>query len=155
MALYPLMFPDEELRPVVSELLNGGAQVLSLVACQAQQPIAHVVFSLFGSKDEAGALLAPLGVRPDFQGQGVGSKLVSEGLERLADGGVRQVFVLGDPNYYGRFGFAQERQIPPPYPLPAEWAEAWQSLVIAGREPLEPEPLGLPDTWMKPELWGP
>ncbi|MEM8686589.1 MAG: N-acetyltransferase [Pseudomonadota bacterium] len=153
LALYPLMFPDEELRPMVSELLDRRRDVLSLVACASSAPVAHLLFTLFD--DDGGALLGPLGVRPDHQGQGVGSTLVDEGLARLSRTGVRQVFVLGDPNYYGRFGFTPERGTLPPYPLPPEWADAWQSVCLAGRQPMGEGPCVLPDVWMKPELWGP
>ncbi len=157
LALYPLMFPDEELRPVVTALLDGQAPVLSLVTCRKGEPVAHLLFTLFGDEDGAptGALLGPLGVRPDLQGQGLGSALVGEGLSRLTDEGIRQVFVLGDPRYYGRFGFAAERSTLPPYALPAEWADAWQSQILAERAPLGEGTCDLPDAWMKPELWGP
>ena len=63
--------------------------------------------------------------------------------------------VLGDPAYYGRFGFVPEESVTPPYPLPEEWADAWQSL---RREPatiLEDGALSLPAAWMDPALWGP
>jgi hypothetical protein len=43
---------------------------------------------------------------------------------------VGKVLVLGDPAYYGRFGFAKETAIQPPYPLPEAWDGAWQSLVL-------------------------
>lgn len=49
--------------------------------------------------------LAPLAVLPEAQRQGVGSELVATTLQSppLKD---QPVFVLGDPTYYGRFGFA-------------------------------------------------
>ena len=154
-----MAFPDEELRPVVTSLLKGGADVLSLATYQDDALIAHVLFTLIGDEGEkaqrAGALLAPLGVVPAHQGQGVGGALVRAGLARLETMGVRQVFVLGDPAYYSRFGFETERQVSPPYPLPAEWAGAWQSMLLAGRAPLSAARCLLPEAWMKPELWLP
>ena len=48
--------------------------------------------------------LAPVAVRPDFQGRGIGSQLVSETLA-LEPVGSGPVFVLGAPGYYRRFGF--------------------------------------------------
>ncbi len=153
LALYPLMFPDEELRPLVSNLLGGRTDVLSLVGIESSEVVAHLLFTLF--EGDEGALLGPLGVRPDHQGRGVGSALVGEGLARLTDAGVRQVFVLGDPKYYGRFGFAPERKTLPPYALPPEWADAWQSVCLAGRQPMGEGACALPDIWMKPELWAP
>jgi len=156
LALYPLAFPDEELRPVVSGLIEGDVEVLSLAAFQGEELVAHVLFTIFGDEGDngAGALLAPLGVVPDHQGQGVGNALVKEGLARLGAMGVRQVFVFGDPAYYGRFGFQTERQVLTPYPLPEEYGDdAWQSMPLAGRAPLAAGRLSLPEPWMEPALW--
>lgn len=47
----------------------------------------------------------PLVVKPEFQNLGVGSKLIEEGLNSANDLRYKSVFVVGDPNYYGRFGF--------------------------------------------------
>jgi putative acetyltransferase len=55
--------------------------------------------------------LAPLAVRPDFQNQGIGSALVREGLEAARLLGHRIVIVVGDPAYYGRFGFSPARPL--------------------------------------------
>jgi putative acetyltransferase len=49
--------------------------------------------------------LAPVGVRPGRQRQGIGTALIREGIARMKDCGERLVFVLGEPGYYGRFGF--------------------------------------------------
>ena len=156
LALYPLAFPDEELRPVVSRLIEGEAQVLSLATFKGEALVAHVLFTIFGSEEDkgAGALLAPLGVVPDHQGQGVGNALVKDGLKRLGAMGVRQVFVFGDPAYYGRFGFKTERQVLTPYPLSEEYGDdAWQSMPLAGRAPLAAGRMSLPEPWMEPALW--
>ena len=74
------------------------------------------------------------------------------GLARLAEAAVRQVFVLGDPRFYGRLGFAAESQVLPPCPLPVAWRDAWQSRIIAGH-PLTPGRLSLPAPWHNPALW--
>nr|WP_280517727.1 N-acetyltransferase [Falsirhodobacter halotolerans] len=50
--------------------------------------------------------LAPIAVAPMWQGQGIGADLVRAALS-AAEGAA--VFVLGDPAYYGRFGFSAER----------------------------------------------
>ena len=159
LALYPLAFPDEDLQPIVSELLGGEADVLSLAAYQDDVLTGHVLFTLFSGEGEddnrAGALLAPLGVLPAFQKQGVGSALVRQGLARLKEMGIRQVFVLGDPNYYSRFGFEAEQQVKPPYPLPQQWQGAWLSMLPGGRRPLAGGRCILPEAWMQPDLWLP
>ena len=46
---------------------------------------------------------------PPYQGQGIGSRLIREGLQRCRDARYDAVVVLGDPAYYSRFGFARAR----------------------------------------------
>lgn len=47
----------------------------------------------------------PLGVLPEYQGKGVGGALIRDTLARAADEGHAAAVILGDPRYYGRFGF--------------------------------------------------
>jgi len=54
-------------------------------------------------------LLAPVSVAPGAQRRGLGTALVRELLARAAAGGHGAVVVLGDPDYYGRFGFRAAR----------------------------------------------
>ncbi len=51
-------------------------------------------------------LLGPLAIAPDRQGRGIGRALVFHSLELAAAAGHRLVFLVGDPAYYARFGFA-------------------------------------------------
>ena len=66
-------------------------------------------------KPIAAVALAPLAVEAAWRKQGVGEALVQAGIAQLADAGGVLAFVLGDPAYYGRFGFA------------AEWARGFAS----------------------------
>jgi predicted N-acetyltransferase YhbS len=49
--------------------------------------------------------LGPVAVLPEHQGRGVGTQLVETCLERLRESGAAGVVVVGNPDYYGRFGF--------------------------------------------------
>jgi putative acetyltransferase len=155
--LYPAAFPDEDLLPLVRTLLTEEPGILSLVAEAGGAPVGHILFTLCavtGSEARA-ALLAPLAVAPEWQRKGIGSALIREGLSRLKRDGVAHVYVLGDPAYYGRSGFRPETGVAPPYPLPEEYRDAWQSLGL-GSAPLPGHgKLKLPDVWMQPALWGP
>ena len=154
--LYPRAFPGEDLLPVVRDLLHDPASSLSLVAVVDSVVVGNVIFTRCGldSCTNMAALLAPLAVEPKMQGMGVGSALVRSGLLRLEDEGTEMVFVLGDPVYYARFGFEPERSVETPYALPADWADAWQSLSLGGasRATLAGN-LMLPGFWLDPALW--
>ncbi len=62
--------------------------------------------------------LAPVGVMPALQRGGIGSALIRAGLWRLKDRGEGIVFVLGEPGYYGRFGFEAIEGFDAPYAGP-------------------------------------
>jgi len=56
-------------------------------------------------------LLAPLSVVSDRRGRGIGEALVREALRRARDLGEETVVLVGDPAYYGRFGFRQSTEL--------------------------------------------
>lgn len=156
-SFYPDAFPDEDLLPVVRELLKETPIVLSLVGIVDEALVGHVIFTTCNVTGATGkvALLGPLAVAPAWQRQGIGSAIVREGLRRLQNAGTNQVFVLGDPNYYGRFGFQPDAAVAPPYPLPEEWRGAWQSLTLGGDQPPLHGTLAVPQPWRQQILWGP
>ena len=156
-ALYPQGFPDEDLLPLVADLLADSSVTLSLIGAVQSSVIGHVIFTHCRVTEGGGnaALLGPLIVAPAWQRRGVDAAIVNAGLGRLRDLGVSQVFVLGDPAYYGRLGFRTESLVMPPYELPPEWAGAWQSLAVTETaQPLSGKLL-LPPPWLRPELWAP
>lgn len=61
--------------------------------------------SISGEFDTKALLLGPLGVAPDHQGQGIGAALIEHGMEIAREQGHRIVLLVGELNYYGRFGF--------------------------------------------------
>ena len=155
LSLYPRAFPDEDLVPLVRELLKVPDIAMSLTAMNDSNLAGHAVFtvcSVEGSDDKV-ALLGPVAVDPDFQRQGIGSNLIGGGLERMRAAGISVVCVLGDPAYYGRLGFEPEARIAPPYPLPAGWTSAWQSQYL-GKNPIPlAGTLVVPRQWRDPALW--
>jgi putative acetyltransferase len=155
--LYPDAFPDEDLLPLVQELLREEQNVLSLVAVLDRTLAGHVVFTMCGiaGRPDKVALLGPLAVAPKMQRRGIGSALVREGLQRLKSERTLQVQVLGDPAYYGRFGFEPDDCVIPPYPLPKEWLTAWQSIGLRDGKPTVQGTLSVPPPWRQPALWAP
>lgn len=103
---------DAEAR-LVGALRASGALLLSLVAEADGELVGHIAFSPVVIDAEGSSLvgvgLAPLAVAPMHQRQGVGGKLVEEGLRRLRHAGHRWCVVLGHANYYPRYGFVLAR----------------------------------------------
>ena len=153
-ALYPLAFPEENLLPVLRALHAGKSDVLSLVYFD-EEIVGHVAFSECGTPEYPNkfSLLAPLAVSPSKQKQGIGSELARHGLQILSEKGVMKAFVLGDPNYYGRFGFEPEPGVLPPYELPTEWAAAWQSMALSDTAVNAHGKLMVSEPWQDPALW--
>jgi putative acetyltransferase len=156
-ALYGAAFPAEELRPLVARLLAEEPEVLSLAATVGGDVVGHVLFTPCGvaGSDVRVALLGPLAVVPARQKQGIGRALVLDGFGRLGRTGTGQVLVLGDPAYYQRFGFRPERAIAPPYDLPPDWTDAWQSVRLDGERAAAAGRLQPPPAWQTPALWLP
>ncbi len=93
---------------LVDRLRADGDGVISLVATRDDGVVGHVLFSRLSAPFRALGL-APVAVMPDRQCAGIGSRLIRTGLERAAEEGWQAVFVLGDPAFYGRFGFDAEQ----------------------------------------------
>lgn len=154
--LYPAAFPKEDLLPLIRDLLCEYSDVLSFVAVSDQAVVGHIAFTICGvvGRDEKVSLLGPLAVSPPLQRQGIGSALVKGGLGHLMFAGATQVFVLGDPAYYRRFGFKPNNKVTPPYALPQEWLTAWQSVNLYDVASELEGKLSVPPPWQRPSLWG-
>ena len=100
---------DGEAR-LVESLRRHAKPYLSLVAEVNGDIVGHIFFSPVSIEGKGGSPasggLAPLAISPDVQGQGAGSALVRAGLRDCLSLGWQAVFLLGDPAYYSRFGFA-------------------------------------------------
>lgn len=154
--LYSSAFPEEDLLPLIQDLHNDTQNMFSFVFEEEGDIIGHICFTVchINADEHTLALLGPMAVAPNKQKQGIGSLLIQHGLQFLSERKFNKVMVLGDPNYYGRFGFSQEHAISPPYPLPKEWQNAWQSIALP--KAVEKNISGhlmVPPPWQKPELW--
>ena len=155
--LYPDAFPDEDLLPLVRDLLADATVATSIIGEINSRIVGHVVFTKCGVTGERAnaALLGPLAVTPSRQGLGIGSALVRAGLQQLKDEDVRVVCVLGDPAFYGRLGFLPESSIRPPFRLPAEYEGAWQSQILCDMGAAYSGELSVPGPWRQSSLWNP
>lgn len=95
---------------IVDGLRRCGKLALSLVAEIGGEVVGHIAFSDVDISDGTTRWfgLGPLAVSTPMRNRGVGSALVREGLQRLRDRGASGCVVLGDPEFYGRFGFAAD-----------------------------------------------
>ncbi|HWL03358.1 MAG TPA: N-acetyltransferase [Xanthobacteraceae bacterium] len=105
-ALLVAVFDGAAEAGLVRRLRAEGDIALALVEEQGGQVVGHIAFPRLHVDGLPVAGLAPLGVRPDRQRAGIGQRLVETGLAVLKDARTPLVFVLGDPVYYGRFGFS-------------------------------------------------
>lgn len=163
--LYPAVFPEEDLLPLVRDLLAAPDGVVSLVAikrggCVDQlmdHIVGHVALSLCGvnGNPDCAALLGPLAIDPDHQRQGLGTAMVRKGVSQMLGRGVQRVCLLGDPSYYSRLGFVTERDVLPPYPMPADWEGAWQSVDLGDKPKALGGTMDLPAHWRNPVYWQP
>jgi len=154
-SLYPEAFPDEDLLPLVRDLLQDTMVTTSIVGVINSRIVGHVIFTKCGvvKRRTNAALLGPLVVVPAWQGQGIGSELVRTGLRQMESMDVRLVCVLGDPAFYGRLGFVPDTSIRPPYRLPAEYDGAWQSQELGEMTAPYSGELSVPTQWLQPSLW--
>ncbi|MBT9291290.1 GNAT family N-acetyltransferase [Prosthecodimorpha staleyi] len=128
-ALLVAAFPTPAEADLVAALRIGGHAVLELVARDGANNadgaiLGHLLFTrltVAPPNDRRRAVcLAPLAVAPGRQKAGIGTALVREGLARLEASEEDIVLVLGDPAFYGRFGFHPGRpeRMLTPYPIP-------------------------------------
>ena len=115
---------DGNEQDLVNALRDSDAFVpeLSLVAEQGGKIVGHILFTKVQIGTQQALALAPLSVLPEYQRQGIGSALISEGHKRAALLGYSYSVVLGSETYYPRMGYVTARTwgILPPFDVPDE-----------------------------------
>lgn len=110
---------------IVNALRKAGKLSVSLVAEQSGQLVGHVAVSPVSISDGTTGWfgLGPISVLPADQGRGIGSALMREALRVLQEMGAAGCVLLGEPEYYGRFGFRTEPNLVLP-DVPPEYFQA-------------------------------
>ena len=112
---------QEEVDIVEQTWALGLDDVIDLVAVQDDQVVGHVLGAPGTLGDTRLLAVAPLAVLPSHHGQGIGSQLMPDLLERAEAAAWPAVVLLGNPDYYGRFGFEPAGPVGLTYaPVPAE-----------------------------------
>lgn len=126
-------FPTEAEANLVQHLREDGLLTLGVVATNDNgEVIGYVGFTPvdLNGEDVQWVGLAPLAVNKAYQGQGIAEKLVYEGLDSLNEFGYGAVVVLGDEQYYSRFGFAPASK----HNIHCQWPEQQAHFLICGLE---------------------
>jgi putative acetyltransferase len=109
-------FPTTAEADLVEALIRHGDATVSLVAERAGEVVGHVLLSRMRVSGDGRACravgLGPVGVLPGFQGGGIGAGLIEAALAIARAAGEEFVFLLGEPDYYRRFGFSAETAAP-------------------------------------------
>ena len=112
-AFKTLPISDNTEQFVIKALRAAGALTLSLVAEIDGRIVGHVAFSPVvisdGTSDWYG--LGPVSVLPEYQQRGIGKSLINEGLSLLKQLGGQGCVLVGEPNYYIRFGFKNHPEL--------------------------------------------
>ena len=93
---------------LVKQLISDGDVLINLLVESLDTIIGNVVVSKITMEPDIGLFcggVAPVSVVPDQQSSGVGSKLMTAAINESKKMGIDALFLLGDPNYYKRFGF--------------------------------------------------
>ena len=93
---------------LVERLREAGALTISLVAEVEGHVVGHIAFSpvTIAGRECQWYGLGPVSVLPEFQMEGIGTQLIKAGMSKLRELRAVGCVLLGEPEYYGRFGFA-------------------------------------------------
>lgn len=110
---------------IVDALRHSGNLTVSLVAEANGQIVGHVAISPVSISDGSQGWygLGPIAVAPEHQGVGIGTQLMQQALATLREFGASGCVLLGDPEYYSRFGFKVEPNLVLP-DVPPEYFQA-------------------------------
>ena len=118
---------------IVDALRKSGSLSISLIAEDAGNIVGHVAVSPVSISDGTTSWygLGPISVSPNEQGKGIGSALMEAAILNLKELNADGCVLLGDPNYYQRFGFSPMNGLE----LPDVPAEYFQALMFSGDLP--------------------
>lgn len=106
-AFAPMPYSDGDEQDLINALRAGDALEISLVAEIDQKIVGHIAFSRAYCADGADRYyaLGPVAVEPVLQKSGIGSALINAGIDILRMRDAACCILVGDINYYTRFGF--------------------------------------------------
>jgi putative acetyltransferase len=130
-AVHVAAFPTPAEADLVDALRKAGAAAISELAILKNEVVGHVLLSPMDAPGFLG--LAPIGVHPDAQKQGIGAALMRRALDKAREQRVAAVVLVGDPAYYARFGFVPARR----FGLRCKWPGTEEAFMLVELEPLK------------------
>jgi putative acetyltransferase len=98
---------------IIDAIRTAGGFLISFVAVEGSTTVGHILFSPVSIETQGpqprAMGLGPVAVAPDVQRQGIGSRLVESGLQECRRLGYQAVVVVGEAEFYPRFGFRPGR----------------------------------------------
>lgn len=125
------------------------------VATDDDKIIGGVFYSrLIFERDIKAYILSPMATLTEYQGKGIGQKLINFSLDVLKENGIELVVTYGDINFYSKTGFKLIAEEIVPAPLKLSYPEGWlgQSLVSDKLDPIAGKSYCV-EALNKPNLW--
>ena len=132
-AFSEVAYSDKTEQHIVEALRAADVLPISLVAEDQHEILGHVAVSPVSISDGANDWygLGPIAVHPSNQRCGIGTLLMNAAIDQLKTINASGCVLLGDPNYYHRFGFKVIQGLE----LPGVPAAYFQALVLKDKTP--------------------
>jgi len=89
-------FEQEQESNIIDALRTNRAALFSLVATVNERVIGHIMYSpVTITGNVKGAALGPMAVLPEYQRQGIGTRLIEAGNRKIKNGGYPFIIVVG------------------------------------------------------------
>ena len=134
---------------------TDAQDLYGFVAIENEEIIGSIFFTRLTFESEVNAfLLSPVAIHTNYQGKGIGQKLINFGINHLKENGVGLVFTYGDSKFYSKVGFSLITEKLAKAPLKLTYPEGWlgQSLVSDEIEPITGSSYCV-EALNKPEYW--
>ncbi len=134
---------------------TDAQDLYGFIAIENEKIIGSIFFTRLTFEREVNAfLLSPVAIHTNYQGKGIGQKLINFGINHLKENGVGLVFTYGDYKFYSKVGFILITEEIVKAPLKLTYPEGWlgQSLVSDEIEPIAGDSSCV-EAFNKPEIW--
>jgi len=111
-AFAPMPYSDGKEADALDQLRADGDLTVSLVAVDGPRVLGHIAFSPASVGDlSAWYGLGPISVAIDRQREGIGRRLIEQGLKQVRALGAHGVVLIGNPEVYAGSGFVSEGRL--------------------------------------------